>query len=285
MEDVDNKKAAMTDAGARGKAFTQPTDWTWDEVNLIAKSGDWAATPSVSGGQHFLDIQAAELHGIADVLREDITSLLQHPIDTLRNIDASFGYAVTHPGAVIRGISQQYQDFLAADDLTRAYTVGRITGSVLEGGVLGGVGSVVTDLASVARYTRRMGLFSSVDSAEVFSVGGAKSPSLFRSIPKSAALNHGTEPITEDLVNAMRNKGRKIDIAVKGSDDYRYLKSIGAEGSINTGVPNHILIREDASKSTLLEEFLHGTQTRLGIVDRLTPQGAEINVKDFMIRN
>src|SRR3990167_9780122 len=68
LEDVHNKKAAMTDAGARGKAFTQPTDWTWDEVNLIAKSGDWAATPSVSGGQHFLDIQAAELHGIADVL-------------------------------------------------------------------------------------------------------------------------------------------------------------------------------------------------------------------------
>lgn len=103
--------------------------------------------------------------------------------------------------------------------------------------------------------------------------------------PKSAVLNNGTVPITEDLVNAMRNKGRKIDIAVKGSDDYRYLKSIGAEGSINTGVPNHIFIREDASKSTLLEEFLHGTQARLGIVDRLTPQGAEIHVKDFMIRH
>ena len=57
----------------------------------------------------------------------------------------------------------------------------------------------------------------------------------------------------------MRSKGRTIDVAVKGSDDFRYLKSLGAEGSINTGVPNHILIREDASKSTLMEEFLHGT--------------------------
>lgn len=83
----------------------------------------------------------------------------------------------------------------------------------------------------------------------------------------------------------MRSKGRTIDIAVKGSDDYRYLKSIGAEGSINTGIPNHILIREDASKSALIEEFLHGTQSKLGIVNRLTPQGAEVHVKDFMIRH
>ena len=60
---------------------------------------------------------------------------------------------------------------------------------------------------------------------------------------------------------------------------------MGAEGSTNTATPNHILIREDASKSTLLEEFLHGTQNKLGIVNRLTSQGAEVHVKDFMIRH
>lgn len=108
---------------------------------------------------------------------------------------------------------------------------------------------------------------------------------LFRTNPTSAALNKGVTLISEDLVNAMRNKGRTINIAVEGTDDYRYLKSMGAEGSTNTGMPNHILISEDASKSTLLEEFLHGTQNKLGIVDRLGAQGAEVHVKEFMIRH
>jgi len=126
-----------------------------------------------------------------------------------------------------------------------------------------------------------------LNGARTFFRGGGESSgiTLFRNGVKSAELNKGVTPITEDLVYSMRRKGRTIDIAVKGSDDYRYLKSMGAEGSINTGVPNHILISEDASKSTLLEEFLHGTQAKLGLVDRLSAQGAEVHVKDFMIRH
>ncbi len=49
-----------------------------------------------------------------------------------------------------------------------------------------------------------------------------------------------------------------------------------------------ILLRENPSKTALLEEFLHGTQARLGIVDRLGNSGlgsAETHVKDFMMRH
>ena len=35
----------------------------------------------------------------------------------------------------------------------------------------------------------------------------------------------------------------------------------------------------------MLEEFLHGTQNRLGLVERLGREGAEFHVKDFMIRH
>ncbi len=35
----------------------------------------------------------------------------------------------------------------------------------------------------------------------------------------------------------------------------------------------------------MLEEFLHGTQSRLGIVDKLGRDDAETHVKDFMIRH
>ena len=38
-------------------------------------------------------------------------------------------------------------------------------------------------------------------------------------------------------------------------------------------------------KAAVLEEFLHGTQFRLGLIDRLSPAGAEAHVKDFMIRH
>ena len=47
----------------------------------------------------------------------------------------------------------------------------------------------------------------------------------------------------------------------------------------------NILLRENPSKAAALEEFLHGTQTRLGIVERLGIAGAEEHVADFMARH
>ena len=49
-----------------------------------------------------------------------------------------------------------------------------------------------------------------------------------------------------------------------------------------------LLLRENPSKAAVLEEFLHETQARLGIVDRLGTCGlgsAETHVKDFMMRH
>ncbi|MBV9507386.1 MAG: hypothetical protein JO323_20525 [Acidobacteriia bacterium] len=63
----------------------------------------------------------------------------------------------------------------------------------------------------------------------------------------------------------------------------RYLDTVGAEA--NVGGPNmdHILLRPNPSKAAVMEEFLHGTQHKLGIIDQLGPAGAETHVKDFMI--
>lgn len=47
----------------------------------------------------------------------------------------------------------------------------------------------------------------------------------------------------------------------------------------------HILLRQNPGKAAVLEEFLHGTQHRLGIIARLGAGGAEQHVKDFMIRH
>ena len=72
-------------------------------------------------------------------------------------------------------------------------------------------------------------------------------------------------------------------MAEDGSDALRFLNMRNAEAA-SFGADD-ILLRTNPSKAAVLEEFLHGTQNRLGIVERLGRSGAEAHVKDFMIRH
>ena len=47
----------------------------------------------------------------------------------------------------------------------------------------------------------------------------------------------------------------------------------------------HILLRQDPRKVEVLEEFLHGTQKRMGLIDRVGIDAAEDHVKYFMVRH
>ena len=97
----------------------------------------------------------------------------------------------------------------------------------------------------------------------------------------------GVEPASPELIRAISGK-RDVVIATPGSEELRMLDYFGAEASVG-GVNNtHILLRQNPSKAAVLEEFLHGTQTRLCVTDRLGTSGfgsAETHVKDFMIRH
>jgi len=98
----------------------------------------------------------------------------------------------------------------------------------------------------------------------------------------------GVERAPEGLVDAMRSKGRRFNIATEGSDDLRTLEYFRAEASVGGEDMISIILRQNPSKAAALEEFLHGTQHRLGIIDRLGRSGlgsAETHVKDFMIRH
>jgi hypothetical protein len=95
----------------------------------------------------------------------------------------------------------------------------------------------------------------------------------------------GVERASPELLEAMRRHGRTIDIAQPGSEEMRFLDSFQAEANVGGAMMEHILLRSAPSKAGVLEEFLHGTQHRLGIIDRLGVQGAEVHVKDFMIRH
>jgi hypothetical protein len=88
-----------------------------------------------------------------------------------------------------------------------------------------------------------------------------------------------------ELLDAMQAHGRTITFARQGSEELRFLNTMGAEASV--GGPNHlhIVLRENPSRAAALEEFLHGTQFRLGIMNRLGVQGAEMHVQSFMQRH
>lgn len=79
--------------------------------------------------------------------------------------------------------------------------------------------------------------------------------------------------------------GRVISFATKGSEEIRYLKWMSAEANVGGEMMIHILLKNNLSTAAISEAFLHGTQFRLDLIDRLARQGAEVHVKDFMIRH
>jgi len=93
---------------------------------------------------------------------------------------------------------------------------------------------------------------------------------------------------SEALLNLMRAHGRTIVIATEGSAELRYLESNGLEGSAGGENNSHIILRPGASRATAMEEFLHGTQSRLGVVMQRGVGGynpAEDALMDFMQRH
>ncbi len=93
------------------------------------------------------------------------------------------------------------------------------------------------------------------------------------------------EPASENLLRAVEGKGRTINYALPGSEELRYLDYMRANANVGGPKMTDILLRPDPTKVEVLEEFLHGTQYRLGVIDRLGVEGAEIHVKEFMLRH
>ena len=94
-----------------------------------------------------------------------------------------------------------------------------------------------------------------------------------------------TEPASMGLIQAVEGKGRTITYALPGSDEFRYLEKMGANANVGGPKMTDILLRQNPTKVEVLEEFLHGTQHRLGMIDKLGVHGAERHVKEFMLRH
>jgi hypothetical protein len=94
------------------------------------------------------------------------------------------------------------------------------------------------------------------------------------------------KPIPKDLVEAVESKGRIVTFGEPGSEVGERLRAAGAEALTMYPECSEILIKPDAPRVALLEEYLHGTQAKLGIIERYELRAmAEVHVKDFMLRH
>ena len=102
-------------------------------------------------------------------------------------------------------------------------------------------------------------------------------------------LKRGTQPAPPALLRMMQSErhDRTIVFATEESDELRLLEWFGANADCNGDGYRHIILREDPRLIEAWEEFLHGTQFKLGLLsaraeDRLE---AEVQVKQFMIQH
>jgi len=133
-----------------------------------------------------------------------------------------------------------------------------------------GIGSVVADAA--------LNLFSPNKISKVDDV--------IRSLDSAGGKFSGIERASQGLIDAVSSR-RTVQFATEGSDELRYLNSVGAEANVGGQNLTNILLRENPSKLAVLEEFLHGTQARLGVINvgDLNRTAAEIHVNKFMLNH
>ena len=93
------------------------------------------------------------------------------------------------------------------------------------------------------------------------------------------------EPASAELLEQVKSKGRTIHYALPGSDALRYMDYMRANANVGGPELTHILLRSNPRKLEVLEEFLHGTQKRIGLIDKVGVDAAERHVKEFMIRH
>lgn len=94
-------------------------------------------------------------------------------------------------------------------------------------------------------------------------------------------------PMTQELVQSMEGKGRTIIIGEPGTQVWSDLETVGANAKVIYPWCDEIMVKSNAPRVALLEEFLHGTQQRIGLLDipEMPRHLPEIHVKDFMLRH
>jgi hypothetical protein len=94
-----------------------------------------------------------------------------------------------------------------------------------------------------------------------------------------------TQLASDDLVNAVAER-RQLFVARPGMDDYRFLELTGADAAAGGPGNLSILVRsENPQRLTLMEEFLHGTQSKIWGDPGVDVGGAETAFREWQVRD
>lgn len=184
-------------------------------------------------------------------------------VNAVANLQENFGNPVGAVGT--RGSLVNMEDSIFAQNYRNGSPLFQASSAVSEFGapfLLGGFGRV-------GKLARAESWFGAADSGAMF----------------SSQLGSTGPRATAELLDMMRAHGRTITTATEGSEALRFLDTFSAEASAGGEGRLSIILRENPSRVAAMEEFLHGTQTRLGIVERLGREGAEEHLADFMARH
>src|SRR5438067_8840800 len=89
-----------------------------------------------------------------------------------------------------------------------------------------------------------------------------------------------SELVDATLLEKLKERRFSID---QSSEIQRYLNSRNANAA--TFLEKDLLLRPDARKIEVLEEYLHNVQRKIGVMDKMTPWQMEVHVKEFMLRH
>jgi hypothetical protein len=96
-------------------------------------------------------------------------------------------------------------------------------------------------------------------------------------------LNEGpraAELVDQALLDNLRSRGYTVDQSAEIQQYLDYRKANAA-----TFLERDLLLRPDARRIEVLEEYLHNVQRQVGLTEKLTPWQMEIHVKEFMRRH
>ena len=235
------------------------------------------------------DVAQAGLKFIHGAVTGDVRDLV--PLSTFGNSVVTQG-AGTAQGlktaaintAMVSPLGLGYSAFHSSYDLTTNVMAGNLRGATAAGLGLGltfagarALGPIELNAELVQRFVRYGGSAAVGNTARTLDLSNPNV--LHSSAPSDLA---GVERASPELLKAIQQR-RAVTIAEPGTDAERFLNYRDAEAAAFG--EEDILVRPDPSKAALLEEFLHGTQQRLGIIDDIGRAASETHVKDFMIRH
>jgi len=173
-----------------------------------------------------------------------------------------------------------YRAYLKGDKIGLAFNLGMLAFDVL---TLGG-GTVAKVGVKSAIRTGKKGMM--VAGKKMASFGDDAARLVRNRIDNVPLFNQGirsSEVADISLLRKLESRGYAID---QSDEIVRHLDRVGANAS--TFGTKDLLLRPDARKLEVLEEYLHNVQFKIGLQKRLSTGptgGLELHVKEFMLRH